>query len=378
MALRRKTGVWFFILVVIVVIVALMPTTIKSSLYNTVATWVDGYNDAIEEKDHDNADTKVESDDEEELAEPLTVRMDEALSDYVGIATITLVANNYFPESKALAKVVDIRPLVVLKTRYNRAVSALNVAKVAERTAAQELKRLSLLAEGVGSVATKKVAYARGVWQEAKASLQGLDFDVQAVKDEALQSWGTTISEWVFADDSEQWQRLLSHKDSLLLVLLPIDVSLAPDISFIRVARNGMHKQGRKAYLVSRAVATGALTQGESYYFKIATGRLRTGMRLDAWIPTSNVPIEGLFVPDKAMIWYDGKPWVYIEKEEGLYQRRSVDHGMPTTGGAFVEIAPAIDEQTNLAVGDKLVVQGAQMLLSEEFKWQILDEDDDD
>ncbi len=378
MALRRKTGGWFFILVVIVVIVALMPTTIKSSLYNTVATWVDGYNDAIEEKDYDNADTEVESDDEEELAEPLTVRMDEALSDYVGIATITLVANNYFPESKALAKVVDIRPLVALKTRYNRAVSALNVAKVAERTAAKELKRLSLLAEGVGSVATKKVAYARGVWQEAKASLQGLVFDVQAVKDEALQSWGTTISEWVFADDSEQWQRLLSHKDSLLLVLLPIDVSLAPDISFIRVARNGMHKQGRKAYLVSRAVATGALTQGESYYFKIATGRLRTGMRLDAWIPTSNVPIEGLFVPDKAMIWYDGKPWVYIEKEEGLYQRRSVDHGMPTTGGAFVEITPARDEQTNLAVGDKLVVQGAQMLLSEEFKWQILDEDDDD
>ncbi|MDQ7073405.1 MAG: hypothetical protein Q9N32_08125 [Gammaproteobacteria bacterium] len=137
--------------------------------------------------------------------------------------------------------------------------------------------------------------------------MQGLTFDVQAVKDEALQSWGTTISEWIFANDSEQWQRLLSHKDSLLLVLLPIDVSLAPDISFIRVARNGMHKQGRKAYLVSRAVATGALTQGESYYFKIATGRLRTGMRLDAWIPTSNVPIEGLFVPDKAMIWYDGK-----------------------------------------------------------------------
>ncbi|MDQ7073404.1 MAG: hypothetical protein Q9N32_08120 [Gammaproteobacteria bacterium] len=153
--MRRKTGVWFFILVVIAVIVALMPTTIKSSLYNTVVTWVDSYNDAIEGDDHDNADTELESDDEE-LAEPLTVRMDEALSDYIGIATITLVANNYFPESKALAKVVDIRPLVALKTRYNRAVSALNVAKVAERTAAQELKRLSMLAEGVGSVRNKR------------------------------------------------------------------------------------------------------------------------------------------------------------------------------------------------------------------------------
>ncbi|MDQ7073406.1 MAG: hypothetical protein Q9N32_08130 [Gammaproteobacteria bacterium] len=66
------------------------------------------------------------------------------------------------------------------------------------------------------------------------------------------------------------------------------------------------------------------------------------------------------------------RPWVYIEKEEGLYQRRSVDHGMPTTGGVFVELTPARDEQTNLAVGDKLVVQGAQMLLSEEFSGKLL------
>jgi hypothetical protein len=376
MALRRKAGVWFVVLVVIVVIIALIPETIQSSLRSMVTEWVEHYSDAIADNNLD--DAEADSEDKDKPIEPLTVLIDEELSGYAGIETMVLATSSYFPESKALARVVDIRPLVALKARYNQAVSALNVAKVTERSAAQELKRLNTLAKGVGSVATKKVTYARGIWREANATLQGLAFEVQAVKEAALQSWGATLSEWVFAKDSEQWQRLLSHQDSILLVLLPIDVSLAPDISFIRVARNGMHKQGRKAYLVSPAVATGALSQGESYYFKITTGRLRTGMRLDAWIPTSNVPIEGLFVPDKAMVWYDGHPWVYVEKEQGVYQRRSIENGMPTTGGVFVEASSDDNMQASLAEGEKLVIQGTQMLLSEEFKWQILDEDDDD
>ena len=376
MALRRKAGVWFFVLIVIAVIIALTPETIQSSLRSTITEWVDSYSDAIADNNLD--DAEADNEDKDKSIEPLTVLVDEELSGYAGIETMVLATSRYFPESKALARVVDIRPLVALKARYNQAVSALNVAKVTERSAAQELKRLNTLAKGVGSVATKKVNYARAVWREANALLQGLAFDVQAVKDEALQSWGATLSEWVFAKDSEQWQRLLSHQDSLLLVMLPVDVSLASDISFIRVARDGAHKQGRKAYFVSPAVVTGVLTQGESYFFKIATGRLRTGMRLDAWIPISNVPIEGLFIPDKAMVWYDGHPWVYVEQEKGRYQRRSIENGMPTTGGVFVEASSVNTLQTNLAAGEKLVMQGAQMLLSEEFKWQILDEDDDD
>lgn len=120
---------------------------------------------------------------------------------------------------------VDIRPLVAIKARYNQAISALNVAKVTERSAAQELKRLNTLAEAVGSVAAKKVNYARSVWREANAALQGLEFEVQAVKDDAIQSWGVEITAWMLAEDPEQWQRLLARQDSLLLVVLPAHAS---------------------------------------------------------------------------------------------------------------------------------------------------------
>jgi hypothetical protein len=364
MTLRRKTGLLIIVLIVIAVIFILMPVTTKSSFIDTVDGWLDSYTNAVEDT-HDDDD-----DDDDVPIDRLMVRIDSEMTAYAGIETALLTSSSFFPESKATATVIDIRPLVTIKARYNRATSALNVATVTERSAAQELNRLNTLAKGIGSVAAKKVSYARGVWREAKAALQGLEFEIQAVKDEAIHSWGKDITAWVLEKDSAQWQRLLSHQDSLLLVALPVDLSLAADTSFIRVARDGSQNQGRKAYFVSPAVSTGALTQGESYFFKITTGRLRIGMRLDAWIPTTNTPLMGVFVPDNAMIWYDGQPWVYIEKEEGLYQRRSVLQGLAAAGGLFVE--------NGLTNGERLVVKGSQMLLSEEFRWQILDEDDDD
>jgi hypothetical protein len=367
MTLRRKIGFWIIVLIVMAVIIIAMPAATKSSFMNTANGWFDSYTDAVENSHDDDDD---DDDDDDAPIERLMVRIDDDISDYSGIETRLLTKSSFFPESKAMASVIDIRPLVAIKARYNQAVSALNVAKVAERSAAQELSRLNSLAKGVGSIAAKKVSHARGVWQEANAALQGLAFEVQAVKDDALQSWGAEVTRWVFAKNSKQWQRLLSHQDSLLSVILPADASLPADISFIRVTRDGSQDQGRKAYFVSPAVSTSALAQGESYFFKITTGKLRAGMRLDAWIPTTNTPIMGVFVPDEATIWYDGLPWVYIEKEEGLYQRRSVEQGLPATKGLFVKDGLAVDE--------RLVVQGAQMLLSEEFRWQILDEDDDD
>ncbi|MDC9724346.1 MAG: hypothetical protein PSN44_00285, partial [Gammaproteobacteria bacterium] len=76
-----------------------------------------------------------------------------------------------------------------------------------------------------------------------------------------------------------------------------------------------------------------------------------------------------VFIPEQAIIWHEGQPWVYIQLEDDLYQRRSVLAGVTAVGGLFIE--------SGIEAGEQLVTQGSQMLLSEEFRWQILDEDDD-
>lgn len=361
MKLRSKFSFW---LIVLAAIIFAMPALSTSSLLETIDKWFEGYTEAAEDAqgndddDHDEDGATTDSN--------MIVRIDDEIADYVGVETLTLVETSFFPEAKALAKVIDLRPMLALRARHNQALAALNVAKVTEQAANKELARLN---KGGASVATKNISYAEATWREAKAKVQGLNFNVQAVQDEALQAWGGKISAWVLASESKQWQRLLSRQDSLLLVMLPADASLSEEVSFIRIARDGSRNQARKAYFVSPALITDPQIQGASYFFKTATGKLRTGMRLDAWIPQGKDPLEGVFIPEQAIVWSSGQPWVYVQVDEEHYQRKAIQYGLTTAGGFFME--------QGIDAGEHLVIQGAQMLLSEEFRWQILDEDDD-
>jgi len=366
MTSRGKFSLGFVVIVLVAIFI--VPMAMKSTL---VDGWFKQYSEAVEaaQKDDDDDDDDDDSDLESELVESMQVRINDEIGEYAGVETIVLEGSEFFPEIKALAKVVDIRPLLALHARHNQALAAFNVAKVAERSAAQELTRLKNLVKGAGSVATKKVNYAQASYNEAKAKLQGLSFDIQSVRDETVQSWGKEVSTWVLGSGSKSWQRLLNHQDSLLLVTLPADVSLPSEDGFIRLARDGQRNKARKAYFVSSALITDQDSQGETYFFKSATGKLRVGMRLDAWLPQGDQALKGVFIPEQAMVWNSGLPWVYVQLEDDLYQRRAVSTGVSAAGGLFM--------QQGMAVGEQLVMRGAQMLLSEEFRWQILDEDDD-
>jgi len=356
---------WATLVVVMVAVIFFTPVASKQAVLDTIDSWVEQYSDAVEsaQSDDDDDESLVDLD---SSAGELIVRLEEEARDYAGVVVMPLEESTYFAEIKAQAKVVNLQPILQLRSRYNQAVSELEVAKVVERAAREELNRLKQLSQGV---AAKKINYAQSQWQQQNAQLKGLRFQVEDIKNEARQQWGEIIAGWVMKDKSKSINRLLSRQDSLLLVTLPVSHSLAGDVSFIHISRKGSRKNARKAYYISPAWMTDQMIQGETYFFKTATGKLRTGMRINAWLPEGNEPLSGIRVPDQAIVWYGGQPWAYVQLDEGVYQRRSLKSGLVSPDSLFFT--------EGFFVGEQLVVSGAQMLLSEEFRWQIQDEDDD-
>jgi hypothetical protein len=364
MKVSGKISMWIRVLLVFSAIF-IVPNVSNATLLEQVKSWFNNDAETVENV-QDNDDDSLDAA-EKAMAGKMMVRINHDMADDVGIETTLLVETNFFPESKALATVVDLRPMLALRTRHHQALAALNVANVTERAAAAELARLKMLAKGAGSIATKNVNYAEADLLAAKAKLQGLKFDEQAVRNEATQVWGEVVASWILTEDSKEWQRLLSRQDSLLLVTLPIDLTLAADVSFIRVALNGERKNAPKAYFVSSALPTDQMTQSETYFFKTASRKLRTGMRVDVWLPEGSKALAGVFIPDQAIIWNEGQAWAYVKLEDDLYQRKSLLAGLPAAGGVFMT--------DGIKTGATLVVRGGQMLLSEEFRWQIEDDD---
>jgi hypothetical protein len=69
----------------------------------------------------------------------------------------------------------------------------------------------------------------------------------------------------------------------------------------------------------------------------------------------------GAIIPASSMVWWQGKGWFYVQNAPGEFARRELIDAMPVTEGWFVpQLQPV-----------RVVVRGAQTLLSEELRSQI-------
>ncbi len=90
---------------------------------------------------------------------------------------------------------------------------------------------------------------------------------------------------------------------------------------------------------------------------------LRPGVGLVALVPGAEVPAGAVRVPTEAVVQWDALAWAYVELEPDRLVRVRVPTDRPVSGGWLVA--------GGIGPGDRVVVQGAGQLLSEEFRSRI-------
>jgi hypothetical protein len=189
------------------------------------------------------------------------------------------------------------------------------------------------------------------------------------IREEALHSWGQELFRLAVEGESSLWDRLLSRREALLLIALPANTELPAGTRQVYVARNRDRQHAARAEFLAPAPNTDNFVQGETYFFHVDASRLRTGMRVDAWIATSGGRADGAFVPASAIVWHGGLPWVYVEHEPDAFVRQPIRDALEYGNDWFV--------RTGFSGGERVVAVGAQQLLSEEMQRQIPKEDED-
>jgi hypothetical protein len=77
-----------------------------------------------------------------------------------------------------------------------------------------------------------------------------------------------------------------------------------------------------------------------------------------------------LFIPKESIVWNAGKAWVYIKIAEDKFIRKAVDTNNEDNDGWMIK-------EDQIKENDEIVISGSQLMLSEEFKYQIKNENDD-
>ena len=284
-----------------------------------------------------------------------------------GLQTITLTSVSDHPEFTAHGKAVNIQPLIELRHRYLVALTERSGATARFKQAEQNIKRQQDLYRD-GATSKRNLQVQQAQWQTDKAQVDASGVQGKAIMDEARINWGKKLTEWALSTDAEPLNGFLSGRKTLLQITLPVNKQLANEIQTIYVEASGNRSAATKAELISAAPQTDTTAQGESYFFQTEGRRIRTGMRVAAWIPEQGENRSGVVIPKSALVWYMDQAFVYIKTAAEQFSRRTIDQYSATNGGYFVG--------SGISAGEELVVTGGQMLLSEEFRGQIPDEDD--
>ncbi len=314
-----------------------------------------------------------------------SIVLDDKAQKLTGLQTVTLEAVTTHPEFTAYGKAVNIQPLIELRNRYLVSLTEHSSASAKFNQAEQAIKRQQdLYRDGVSS--KRSLQDQQSQWKTNKAQVEAAELQNKAIVNEALLKWGKTLTEWALSTDSDKLSAFLSGQQTLLQITLPANKQLANDVQTIYVEASGNRSAADKASLISVAPQTDNTVQGESYFFQTGgrdcsrqscgihtipgDNHIRTGMRVAAWIPEQGENQPGVIIPKSALVWHLNQAYVYIKTDADKFSRRNIDNFSPTTGGYFIS--------NGLNPGEQLVVTGGQMLLSEEFRGQIPDEDDDD
>jgi hypothetical protein len=255
-------------------------------------------------------------------------------------------------------------------------------SSVAAATAAYE--RTRILNADNKNVSDRALEEAAARLASEKARLQTAT-DTVAVLERSLRANGSGSASSLTVDRAGEVTELLarpgeaveagaailrvSNFDGLLArVDLPIGEHVPPGTEAARIVVVGYEDMPVMAERVGITASSQATMAGQSLLFRLRSilAGLRPGLAVTAHIPVAGTPRTGIVIPAAAVVRTSGQAWVYIQTGAEEFVRKSIAVDQPTDSGYLTS--------TNVASGDHIVVQGAQTLLSEEFKSRLAQE----
>ncbi len=287
------------------------------------------------------------------------VTLDAATQGRLGLTLATLEALSIRQQLRTSATVLPVDDLTSLRDAYVVARSKLEKARVNVDVSRKEYERLKSLYQNDQNSSLKALEVTQAALSTDQADADTAERQLALQESIAQQRWGKIVASWI-AGGSPSLQRILDQRDLLVQVTLPPgNASAAPQTASLQVPGAGIVR----ATLVSTFPRVDPRIQGTTLlYLTTAHPGLTPGLNLVARLSLGQL-MRGIVVPEAAVVWWQGRAWVYQQTSPERFVRREVPTEDPLEKGWFVG--------TGFSAGDKLVVGGVQMLFSEEFRSQI-------
>lgn len=291
-----------------------------------------------------------------------------------GIQTIKINTAHFQGEIKSFGNVMGIDSLIEAKSRYLNLKSEIAIAKSASTHNLQQYQRLKTLNADDKNVSDQALQAALANVEADKARVSASELQIKNLQTNTKLLWGESLANLAFADNPPpHLANLLARKNVLLQISLPLSSGTPKPGSSVNVTPLNESVEPIQAIYISPATQSDTNGFGKTFYYSAPGDLLRIGMRVNV-VKTSaaSKTASGVVIPSNAVVWYAGKAWAYFktgqDKDQVQFIRKPISTDTEVDEGWFNQ---------GLAEDSEVVVSGAQLLLSEEFKYLIKNENED-
>lgn len=294
-----------------------------------------------------------------------------------GIKTAQIASTSFYGEIKSLGNVVTIDQLVEGRATYLNLQSSLKIAQVGILQKNQQYQRLKILNADDKNVSDLALQEAFAAVSADNANIMAIESQLKNLQTNLKLRWGEPLAKIAFNEKlSPIMANLLNKNNVLVQVSLPFNTTPP---SIVNITPLTESTAPIKATYISPATISDNIGFGHTFYYSAPADLLRTGMRVNVEVePDAGDISNGVIIPSNAVVWHAGKPWAYFKQEQdaqignedklSLFVRKPISTDTEIDAGWFNQ---GIEPDT------EVVVSGAQLLLSEEFKYLIKNENED-
>ena len=281
--------------------------------------------------------------------------LDKATQTRLGLEVTTLTATVTRSQVTSPAIVLPVTDLATFRNSYIATQTQLQKSRVELDVARKEYTRLKGLFEQDHNISEKSLQSAEGALKANEADERAGEQQLNLQESVVRQEWGMVVAKWA-VESAPELQRVFDQHEVLVQMTMPSDATFgAPKTISLEIP--GATRT--EASLVSTFPRVDPRIQGRSLlYVAPSHPGLTPGVNLLAHLSVGS-QMKGLIVPTSAVVWSEGKAWIYQQTAPDRFTRHTVSTEAPVEKGFFVA--------EGFSPGDKVVTQGAQALLSEEM-----------
>lgn len=262
-----------------------------------------------------------------------------------------------------------------------------NAATATVEAAQTAYERARVLNADAKNVSDRVVEEARSRLESERARLEAARETVRTIETSLqsggpagstpllLQSEGTVVE--ITAQPGESVEagtpllRISRLERLVARIELPLGETLPARSMSARILAAGEEHAAIEADRIATATLVDPKAPGQAFLFRLRETRfgLRPGLAVTAYIATAAGKRVGVIVPPAAVVRLSGKAYVYAQTANDQFTRKEIRTDRPVSSGYFIG--------DQLAPGTRIVIAGAQTLLSEEFKPEGVIEGDD-